>query len=169
MRKAVVKELTLESFLPYGTFVDMLNPKTVKIGEDPIEFFRDMIQVDLGCATKASFSTCRIGKRPYIIDYTECHSTCGEGILPLDGDILIHVAAATPNGVEPFDDIEVYKVPKGTFIALRPGVWHHGPFICNDNEYTNILNVIPERLYANDCIVLKVPENKLIEICFEEE
>ena len=54
-----VKELTLEHFTRYGAFGQMINPQADKIGEEPIEFFRDMIQLDLGGASIASFSTCR--------------------------------------------------------------------------------------------------------------
>ena len=45
----------MESFAPYGYFSMMLNPKTENIGNPPNEFYRDILQLDLGLATKASF------------------------------------------------------------------------------------------------------------------
>ena len=163
MRKEKVKELTLESFAKYGTFANMVNPKAEKLGAEPIEFYRDMAQLDLGGRTIASFSTCRVCKRPGVVDVTEFHNGTGEGILPLDADALIHVGPATPVGDVPLDRIEVFRVPKGTFVSLNPGVWHHAPFAHNA-EVANVLIVLPGRTYAIDCHVTEIAEKDRIEI-----
>ena len=163
MRKEKVKELTLESFARYGTFANMVNPKAEKLGAEPIEFYRDMARLDLGGRTIASFSTCRVCKRPPVVDVTEFHNGTGEGILPLDADALIHVGPATPVGDVPLDRIEVFRVPKGTFVSLHPGVWHHAPFAHNA-DVANVLIVLPERTYAIDCHVTEIPEKDQIEI-----
>ena len=121
-----------------------------------------MVQQNLGGATIASFSTCRVEKRDMVIDVTEGHSAASEAILPLDNDILIHVGPASPSGGEvPVDKIRVFRVPKGTLVVLRPGVWHHGPFTVNDKP-ANILIVLPERSYANDCTVVDIAEQDRI-------
>ena len=163
MHKKPIRELTPENFSQYGAFVDMLNPSTTVIGEEPIEFFRDMIQLDLGGNSIASFSICRVLKRRPVVDVTEYHSACGEGVLALDGDILIHVAVATPTDEVPEDRIEIFRVPKGTFVALKPGVWHHAP-IAHGCDSVNTLVVLPERTYANDCIVYDIPEDDQVQI-----
>jgi ureidoglycolate lyase len=158
-----VQELTLENFSKYGSFANMINPKALKIGKKPIEFFRDMVLLDLATSTHASFSVCRVEKRSFIVDVTEFHSTCGEGILPLDADVLIHVGLATPQGEIPLEQIEIFRVPQGTLVSLRPGIWHHAPF-AYQAEYANVLIVLPERTYANDCTVQEIPEGEQIEI-----
>jgi ureidoglycolate lyase len=158
-----VKELTLESFSLYGTYAVMINPSAPKIGAEPVEFFRDMAQLNLGQSAIASFSVCRVLKRPFIVDVTEMHRCCGEGILPLDADVIIHVGLATPNGEIPLDKIEAFHIPKGTFVALRRGVWHHAPFTA-DEGCANVLIVLPERTYADDCFVYEIPEDRKIEI-----
>ena len=163
MRKAPIKELTLESFCPYGSFANMINPQTFHLGAKPIEFFRDMVLLDLGTDTHAAFSVCRVEKRPLRVDATEYHNHCGEGILPLDGDVLIHVGPATPKGEVPAEQIEIFRVPKGTFVALRPGTWHHAAF-AYQSDYVNVLIVLPERTYTNDCTVHAIPEAQQIEI-----
>lgn len=163
MRKVTIKELTRENFCVYGSFANMINPQTLLIGEKPIEFFRDMVLVDLAASTSAFLSVCRVEKRPLVVDVTEFHSYCGEGILPLDGDVLIHVGPAAPKGVMNLEQIEIFRVPKGTFVSLRPGVWHHAPFAYN-SESVNVLIILPERTYANDCTVYEIPEEKRIEI-----
>jgi ureidoglycolate lyase len=164
MKKVKVQELSVESFLPFGSYANLIDPDAEKLGAPPIEFFRDMVVQDLGGATSASFSTCRVEKRDPVIDVTEYHSTCGEGMLPLDCDILIHVGPASPSdGTVPLDKIKVFKVPKGTMVVVRPGVWHHAPFVV-DGDAANVLIVLPERTYANDCIVVELSEANHISV-----
>jgi ureidoglycolate lyase len=163
MRKEKVQELSLESFTRFGSFADMINPRADKMGAEPIEFFRDMVQLDLGGRTIASFSICRVCKRPPVVDVTEFHNYSGEGILPLDADILIHVAPATPPREVPFDKIEIFRVPKGTFVSLHPGVWHHAPF-AHGAQVANVLIVLPERTYTIDCEVTEMAEKDRVQI-----
>jgi ureidoglycolate lyase len=163
MPNAKVETLTLESFEPYGYFSTMIEPKTEKIGAPPVEFYRDMLQLDLGLATKASFSVCRAEKRPEVVDVSEYHSSCGEAFLPLDNDILIHVAPATPGEPIPYDKIRIFSVPQGTLVVIKPGVWHHAPFVTK-GECANVLIVLPERAYANDCWKFSLEKNHQVNI-----
>jgi ureidoglycolate hydrolase len=163
MYQVKIQELTLESFHKFGSFANMINPDTVKIGAAPVEFFRDMIGLSLGRNTAASFSTCRVSKRPLIVKELEFHTFYQEGILPLDGDVLISLAPATANGDFPWDRIEVFQVPKGTMVALRPGVWHCGPYAYR-TDLVNVVITLPERVYANDCKVVPIPEAEQTEI-----
>ena len=164
MRTAKIEGLSVDKFLPFGFYAHHLDPDAEKIGAAPIEFFRDMARQNLGNATIASYSTCRVEKRDLVIDVTEYHSMTGEAILPLDNDILIHVGPATPSGSGvPLDKIRVFRVPKGTLVVLHPGVWHHAPFTVN-NDPANVLIVLPERTYANDCTVVNLAEADRIRI-----
>jgi ureidoglycolate lyase len=121
-----------------------------------------MVQLNLGGHSIASFSTCRVAPREAVIGFSEYHTACGEGILPLDNDILIHVGPPTSARVGlPVDQIQVFRVPQGTAVCLRPGVWHGAPFSAND-EPANVLIVLPERTYANDFnVALHEDEDKL--------
>jgi len=164
MRTIQAKELSVEDFMPFGTYAHLVDPDAEKIGAAPIEFFRDMVQQDLGHARIASFSTCRVEKRDRVIDVAEYHTATGEGILPLDNDVLIHVGPATPVDADvPLDKFMVFRVPKGTMVVLRPGVWHHAPFT-TDEHPANVLIVLPERTYANDCKVVELEEQERITI-----
>lgn len=161
MRKVPVENLTVENFSGFGSFANLINPQSFKIGATPIEFYRDMVMLNLGQHTQAALSVCRVSKREPVVDVTEAHTSCGEGILPLDGDILIHVGPATPNGETPTDRFRIFRVPKGTMVTIRPGVWHHAPFT-DGTEYVNVLIILPERTYANDCKVVEIPaENRV--------
>ena len=163
MQNVQIKELSVEAFLPYGRFATMIDPNTEKLGAPPVEFYRDMVQQDLG-GKDISFSICRVEKRDRVIDVSEYHTACTEGILPLDNDVLIHVAPASPNGETiPADRIEVFRVPAGTVAILRPGIWHHAPFTVNDKP-ANVLIMLPERTYANDCEVYEHPEDEKVTI-----
>jgi ureidoglycolate lyase len=163
MRKIGVKELDRDSFEVYGSYQRVIDPETEKIGEQPIEFFRDMVQLNLGPVSTASISVCRVQKRPFVIDTVEYHNGSSEGILPLDGDVVIHVAPATPPDKIPLDRFEAFRVPVGTFVALRAGVWHHAAYALG-KDVVNILIVLPERAYARDCTALEIPEKEQIEI-----
>ena len=162
MNQIKAKELTMEGFAAFGTFAKMLNPKPAYPNARPVSFVADMAQLNLGKATIASFSVCRVEKRPNIVDTVESHTSCGEGILPLDGDIIIHVGRPTPTSFIPFDSLEAFRVPQGTFVALRRGVWHFAPFAVDGT--VNTLIVLPERTYAEDCFVAPMPEDKKAEI-----
>lgn len=162
MRKAKIKDLTLENFKEYGYFADMINPDATCIGEEPIQFYRDMLPFNTD-NTNITFSVCRVIDRKKVVDITEYHTSTPEGILPLDGDVVMHVGIATPEGEVPLNDMEIFRVPQGTMVVLRPGVWHHAIF-ADGCECVNTLIVLPERTYANDCIVVELEEEEQIEI-----
>ena len=164
MRTIQAEPLTVESFLPYGFYANLIDPQAEFIGAKPIQFFRDMAQQDLGGTGIVSFSVCRVEKRDCVIDVTEFHTATGEGILPLDNDVLIHVGPATPiDGGPSLDKFRAFSVPKGTMVVLRPGVWHHAPITPNDKP-ANVLIVLPERTYANDCEVVNLDDDEKIRI-----
>ena len=105
MKQIAWKKLSPGGFAKYGTYANMINPVGPKLGAEPIEFFRDMVQSSSGSSTVASFGVCRVVKRPFVLDVSEYHDTCCEIVLPLDGDVLMHVA---PAGA-------------GEGVSLRPG------------------------------------------------
>lgn len=163
MKEITYQELSPEAFAAFGSYAGMIDPSRVCIGAPPVEFYRDMIQADLGAAHSGSFGVCRVSERPYIINVSEYHNTCPEVVLPLDADVLIHVAPAVPEREFPFDSAAVFRVPKGTMVVLRPGVWHHGPFTIN-TPTANCLVMLPERTYMTDCTVFDFPKSKWIRI-----
>ena len=55
MPKVKVKELSKEAFSIYGDYADMLNPQGYSFGEEPVLFYRDMLQQSLGCSTNVHF------------------------------------------------------------------------------------------------------------------
>jgi ureidoglycolate lyase len=167
MKVVQVEDLSLEAFAPFGSFAHLIHPSSsgpglTKLGAPPIEFFRDALPLELGGKSPV-FSVCRVEPRALVIDVLEYHSSTGEGILPLDGDVLVQVAPATPvNDPVPLEFIRVFRVPHGTMLAIRPGVWHHAPFSLEGA--VNVLIVLPERTYANDCVVVPLEGSQPVRI-----
>lgn len=171
MREVRYRRLDAVAFAPYGSYAAMIDPEAggraaPRIGQPPIEFFRDLIQSGMGADTTVSFGVCRVTRRPPVIDASEYHDGSCEALLPIDGDVLVHVAPAVPGERFPAEQAEVFRVPRGTMVVLRPGVWHHGPFALGA-ERVSCLVALPERLYARDCHAVTVPEEDRIRVVGE--
>jgi ureidoglycolate lyase len=153
-----IKPITDLSYNKFGFFQNLINPEGQSFNGDGFSFYRDLISTPHGGqGGNIGFSVCLVKKRPLIVDVMEYHSNIYEAILPLDGDILLQVIPASQNGKLPVDKMEVFSVPKGTLVVLRSGVWHYAPF-AYDCDAVNVLVVIPERAYANDCSVVELDE-----------
>ena len=145
--------LSLEAFVNMEISDALLCPRGEKLGEAPSEFFRDLTQMKLGNSNILSMSSLRIKKRRMVIDILEYHNICGEAILPIDSDIIVQLAPATPGGQIPYEKVRRFTSPKGTVIVLNPGVWHYAPFVSEGEAH--IFCMLPERTYENDAHVLR--------------
>jgi len=132
---------------------DMLRPEGEKISDGKeVDFFRDVISLKPGSDTVASFSLCRALSREPMVDAVEYHTSTEEAILPLDGDIGMAFAPATPAGSVPLERMTAYRIPRGTMVILKAGAWHSGPYVIG-SKAVHILVALPERTYATDCVV----------------
>jgi ureidoglycolate lyase len=164
MNSPEIKELTNDNFKKYGAFYNLLDTTTaIQFGEDPVIFCPDLIRSIVGTSGIASYSIVHILKRPFVVDVSESHSYCEEVALGLDGDMLIHVGHATGDGKPPIDEIEIFRVPKGTLVTVKPGVWHIAPFAYGCDTL-NVLIVLPQRAYANDCKVYEYSKDEALTI-----
>lgn len=164
MREIKVKPLTLENFRPYGSFSQMINPTARGNGVGGMAFHADMEILELGTAHAAAFSVTRVTSAlPPVILALENHSHCGEGIMALDADMLVYFAPAGAAYPAALNELDAFVVPKGVMITIRPGVWHCMPFPLNA-EVVNVLNVLPERTYANDCTMHMLKEEERVRI-----
>jgi ureidoglycolate lyase len=166
MKEIPYKKVSPEAFAVFGTCANLVSPTGPRLGEEPVQFFRDMVLSHLGTTQLASFSSLKVVKRPFVVDVSEYHDTCSEIVLPLDGDIVMHVAPAGPEKDFPLDKAQAFLVPRGTVCCLRPGVWHHAPFVLGA-EVVHCLVVLPERTYMNDCKVCTLPTEKHLKIVGE--
>ena len=166
MRKTGIRRLSKERFEKYGSYASILEPEGDFFGEEPVVFYRDMVQQSLGFSTNASYSACVVNQRPWVITNAEVHDDTHETILCLDGDYLMHVAPATFEKKIPCDQIEVFLIPKGTLVNVKTGVWHQAgfPYHC---DRVHILCVLPERTYQRDCCCIDLPKKDQIEVVSE--
>lgn len=150
MKTIQIQPLTAENFRPYGSFSRMIDPQALGSGIPGMTFYPDMEILELGSAHAAAFSITRVtDERPPVIVALEQHSRCGEGILSLDHDMLVYFAPACRKFEQAVDEVVAFQVPAGVFLTIRPGVWHCMPFPAQDGVI-HVLNVLPERTYAND-------------------
>lgn len=162
VKRIKIQELNKDNFEKYGTFHNMIEPNTEILAPGIVEFHRDIAKITLGACNQPSFSVTHIEKRPLCVEKLEYHNQTGEAFIPLDGDAIIHLAPASKPSDIPYDKIEAFYVPCGTLITINPGVWHQAPYAAN-KEKINVLVVLPERTYANDCcVVLLEDEHKLL-------
>ena len=89
---------------------------------------------------------------PPSFDWAERHLHTLEAIVPLDGDVLVYVAAATvdeePGALPPTETFRVFRVPAGTGVVLDRGVWHGAPLA--DGSPVTAIVLIHERTGSED-------------------
>ncbi|OPZ82500.1 MAG: ureidoglycolate hydrolase [bacterium ADurb.Bin429] len=164
MRK--VKQLTAESFKPFGTFGALTPPTdTPLVDAGVIKFWPDcggVLSLGPFGNNEVAIGVCQVTWRNPQVDVTEFHSSTGEGNIPLDGDIYIHVAPPSPGDEPPLDAFEIFRVPQGTCVVLKPGVWHHAPFSTKPGAVVNTVILLPQRTYANDCEVAELDADEVV-------
>ena len=164
MKTITVKELTLENFRPYGSFSDIAKPSGLGGGIPGMKFYPDREFVELGSCHAAAISITEVTDQlKNMVVELEQHAHCGEGMMSIDGDMLVYFAPAGLNYPQVVDFVEAFVVPRNTFVTIRPGVWHCMPFVMEGGSI-HVVNVLPERTYANDTkmCVLKEEERILI-------
>jgi ureidoglycolate lyase len=158
MKTIKAQKLSKDAFSPYGQFFDFLNPTGFSLGS----FFPDKALMPVSSGIPVGFSPLVVEKTAAcIVEKSEYHNYAQEAILPIDCDILIHVAPASKQPVPQLT--EAFIVPKGTLVVLRTGVWHLAPFPI-DQEKAHILIGLPERTYMNDCIVVDYSKEDFMQI-----
>lgn len=158
MQAIAVKKLNEKSFKGFGSFYDILNPTGHNLGD----FYHDHVLFPVMGGQTVGFSSLLCHPHDeMVVSTVEYHNFTAEILLPLDGDVVIHVA---PPSKEPVPHLtEAFLVPKGTLVKLHIGVWHLAPFTTG-KEATHVLIALPERTYMHDCVVVEYPEEQQITI-----
>jgi ureidoglycolate lyase len=155
-----VKQLTTESFKPYGTFAALTPPTDAPLVDaGVIKFWPDcggVLSIGPFGNNEVAIGICQVAWRALQVDVSEFHTSTGEGNIPLDGDIYIHVAPPSTGDEPPLDAFEIFLIPQGTCVVLKPGVWHHAPYATTPGAVVNTVILLPQRTYANDCEVAEL-------------
>ena len=164
MRQLKVQPLTHEAFAPFGQFYAMEQPQGYALCGELHQFFPDRLTAD---------STHRVGYSPslvkkpekMIITQQEYHTTTWEMILPMDDDMILHVAPASA-GTPVTHLAKAFLVPKHTLVKMNAAIWHLAPLPATKEQLTAMI-VLPECTYANDCTVVDLKPEEQFEIVTE--
>jgi ureidoglycolate lyase len=135
---------------------------TAKSVFPPFGFFPDLIKLDFGGQTLPTISVCQVKKaEKNIVSFMEAHRYTCEGLVPLDGDIIIFV------GPPPFGDppqfsvkaLEAFIVPRGSFVKINPLIVHGTQYPVGVEE-AHIICMLPGRTFANDMLACMVEKDE---------
>ena len=156
--KIKAKPITVETFAPFGAFTNVMEPTGFSLGD----FYPDKCHFPVDGHLPITFSPL-ITRKPekYVVTTAEYHNGTCEGVVPLDDDVVLHVAPASKGPVPELT--EAFIVPKGTAVKLNPGVWHLAALPIH-LDVAHVLIVLPERTYMNDCTVVDYDEKDWVEI-----
>lgn len=151
------EELSREAFRKLGDYENLLTLSDTYSGEKTDEgFFPDALRLT-NDGKDVSVSITKVCGKSDIIKSVEYHAHCCEGLLPLDGDVYIF--AAPSFWYMKLEETRLFRVPMGTFVKLKPGVIHGAP-ISADGNPVNVMILLPERTYSNDCTFIELKEEQ---------
>ena len=161
MRQIKVEALTHEAFAPFGQFYAMEQPTGHALCGELHKFFPDRVNAD---------STHRVGYSPIlvkkpakmVITQQEYHTTTWEMILPMNDDMILHVAPAS-GGTPVTEHAQAFIVPKHTLVKINAAIWHLAPLPANNAQLTAMI-ILPECTYANDCTVVDLKPEEQFEV-----
>ena len=161
MRTVKVQPLTNEEFAPFGQFYTMDDPKGYALCGELHRFFPDRLTAD--SSHRVGYSPILVKKpEKMVITQQEYHTTTWEMILPMNDDMILHVAPASA-GTPVTDQAKAFLVPKHTLVKMNAAIWHLAPLPANVDELAAMI-ILPECTYANDCTVVDLTPDQQFEI-----
>ena len=153
--------ITNEAFAPFGQFYPMDAPKGYALCGELHRFFPDRLVAD--SQHRIGFSPILVKKpEKMVITQQEYHTTTWEMILPLNDDMILHVAPASA-GTPVTEFAQAFIVPKNTLVKMNAAIWHLAPLPANKEELSAMI-ILPECTYANDCTVVDLTPEQQFEI-----
>lgn len=157
MRAIKAEALTREAFAPFGTFYSMTEPGGYSLNGEIHRFFPDRIAETY--PTRVGFSPILVKKPEEMkITQVEYHTTTPEMILPINDDMILHVAPASVGTPVP-EYTKAFVVPKGTLVKISTAIWHLTPLPVHESELQAMI-ILPECTYVNDCTVVDLKEEE---------
>ena len=161
MQQVKAEALTHEAFAPFGQFYTMDQPQGYALCGALHQFFPDRLTAD---------SNHRVGYSPIlvkkpermVITQQEYHTTTWEMILPLNDDMILHVAPASAGMPVPHL-VKAFLVPKNTLVKMNAAIWHLAPLPAKADQLAAMI-ILPECTYANDCTAIAFEPGQEFEI-----
>ena len=160
MKTIKVENLTQEAFAPFGEYYQMDAPDGHALCGAIHRFYPD--RVTAYQSGNVGFSAITVKKpEQMLITQIEYHTTTSEMIMPLNDDMILHVAQPSA-GAPITDQTKAFLVPKHTLIKMNACVWHLAPLPANADELSALI-ILPECTYMNDCKVVDLtPEQQFV-------
>ncbi len=150
-----------EAFAPFGQFYSMDAPKGYALCGELHSFYPDRLVAD--SQHRVGYSPILVKKpEKMIITQQEYHTTTWEMIMPLNDDMILHVAPASA-GTPVTEYAQAFIVPKNTLVKLNAAIWHLAPLPAAADVLSAMI-ILPECTYANDCTVVDLPADQQFEI-----
>ncbi|MBQ8658719.1 MAG: DUF4867 family protein [Clostridia bacterium] len=157
MKTIKIQNLSKETFAPYGEYYKMDEPNGHALCGAIHRFYPD--RVTAYQAGNVGFSAITVKKpEKMLITQIEYHTTTSELIMPLNDDMILHVAQPSA-GTPITEQTKAFLVPKHTLIKMNACVWHLAPLPANADELSALI-VLPECTYMNDCTVVDLKESE---------
>lgn len=161
MHQVKIENLTHECFAPFGQFYTMDQPQGYALCGELHQFFPDRVTADSN--RRVGYSPIVVKKpEKMIITQQEYHTTTWEMILPMDDDMILHVAPASA-GTPVTHLAKAFLVPKHTLVKMNTAVCHLAPLPATKDTLTAMV-ILPECTYANDCTVVELSPEQQFEI-----
>ncbi len=157
MRTIKAQPLSKKAFAPFGEYYKMTKPDGYALCGEIHSFYPDRLTANQG--GNIGYSPIVVQKPDkMLIKQVEYHTTTAELIMPLNDDMIIHVAQ--PSAGKPIPERTLaFIVPKNTLVKLNACIWHLAPLPKTKNALTALI-ILPECTYINDCTVVDLAENE---------
>lgn len=156
MKSVRAQAISHANIAPYGSLFDLAEPDGFSFKGENHAFFPDRLPLLSSELSISGLSvTCPLDR---LVKAMEMHRFAEEILLPVDADVVIHVAPPTPE--RPDTDLaEAFVVPCGTAVKLNPGVWHLAPMPV-DAARAQVMIILPQRCYAEDLTLVELDEEE---------
>lgn len=161
MKTIVAQPISREAFAPYGEYYSMLEPAGHALCGELYAFYPDRLSAASNSAI--GFSPLVVDKPEHMVIRTvEFHTHSWEMLLPLNDDMVVHVAPLTGETYLP-ELTKAFVIPKGTLVKFHPTVWHLAPMPVHEQKLY-AMAMVAQCTYLHDCTVVQLEENRQMEI-----
>ena len=161
MKQIKAQRITNEAFAPFGQFYKMGKPDGYPLRGELHSFYPDRLTAS--CPKNVGYSPITVKKpEKMVVTQLEYHCSTWEMIMPLNDDMIIHVAPASA-GTPVTDETKAFIVPKNTLVKLNAAIWHLAPLPKSKDELLAMI-ILPECTYAIDCPVVDLKPEEQFEI-----
>lgn len=161
MKQIKAVKLNHEDFAPFGQFYNFAEPQGHALCGEIHAFYPDRLTA--AAFKNVGYSPITVNKpEQMIITQVEYHTTTWEMIMPLNDDMILHVAPAS-GGTPVTDQTKAFIVPKNTLVKINAAIWHLAPLPKSEKQLHAMI-VLPECTYANDCTVVDLKDDEKFEI-----